>query len=788
MTRNGPSEDAPLIMPKKLQRLKIKKFRGVTSEIELIFEADKPVILVFGENGAGKSTIVDALDFVCNQRVDTLQGRQSTNLARHGPSLGSKAEEVGITLSFGGEQWVGSMKASRPSVVGPGGCPKAMILRRAGLLEFLDKAPADRYKALGSFIDVSKVEGSEQSLRDARKLIAEEIDGATQGKADSLRDLDVEWKLVGNPAPNAVEWARVKAKDDLQTLEKTQQGIQAILSGLDRARRAEDSRKTLEAQRASAQTVLDTATRALRSAEDSSKESESQLLLLLEQAELYVDDHASLTACPVCEQPVKSGELKTRIIARRQAGRAVEIATLGLRRAEGAEKQAATRVEAQSEQSLKEIQQVADLVRPSTLPAILSNPIDWSSYSAPRAPAHGEPVLQQLEKLRAPLESARIGLTQDIANLKSIQGLTASLAKHEQAIAESQPLQKRLDQALEVVEKTRRAYIDGILKSVSNRVDTLYADIHPNEKVGGIKFFLDPEKKASLSVHGSFETETDIPPQAFYSESHLDTLGICIFLALAERYSADETIILLDDVLTSADQGHMDRFLDMVDDEFAANRQVILTTHYRPLRERYTYSHGSSIKVQMIDLLAWTRARGVRHAKAKLEIDELRKLLAAEPLDRQTVTSKAGVLLEAVLDKLTLLYECRVRRKPSGDYTLGDLLGAVDGKLRQALQSDAGPSHPMIGLADVLNKLSSMAWIRNRVGAHFNKKGFDVSDKQIKEFGEATLELLDALACPKCGELPRNKHDGSRWHCGCKTRWLAPLALPGETLSEGVGG
>jgi hypothetical protein len=225
----------------------------------------------------------------------------------------------------------------------------------------------------------------------------------------------------------------------------------------------------------------------------------------------------------------------------------------------------------------------------------------------------------------------------------------------------------------------------------------------------------------------------------------------------------------------------------MVHDEFAANRQVILTTHYRPLRERYTYSYGSSIQVQMIDLLTWTHARGVRHAKARLEIDELRKLVATEPLDRQSVTSKAGVMLEAVLDKITLLYGCRVRRKASGDYTLGDLLDGIDSKLRKLLQSDAEPIQPTVGLADLLSKLSSMTWIRNRVGAHFNRKGSDVPDKQVKEFGEATLELLDALICPKCGELPRNKHDGSRWHCGCKTRWLSPLALPGETLSEGAG-
>jgi energy-coupling factor transporter ATP-binding protein EcfA2 len=771
-------------MPKKLERLKIKKFRGVTGEVDFVFEADKPVILVFGENGTGKSTIVDALDFVCNQRVDTLQGRYATSLTRYGPSLGAKPEQVAITLQFGGDEWSGSIKSSHPVVNGPTGRPKAVILRRGDLLAFLDAAPADKYKALSAFIDVSKVEGSEQSLRDAKKQVADEIDRATQGKVDSLRELGAAWKAEGGPAPNAVEWAKGKAQDNLGTLENTQNEIQAILNALGRSRRADENRKASEDKRSALQRELDAAASDLRAAEDASKESDSQLLSLLEQAERYIDVHSALTACPVCEQSVNSGDLKARIAGRREAGRAVELATSRLGQAKRAVQQATMRLEDQARQRLQEIQDLANLVKPSSLPFILSHPIDRTSYPTPLTEAQAQLLLQEIEGLSAPIESARMGVTRDIANLKSIQSLSATLAKHEQAIVDSQPLQTRLKQALETIEGTRRAYIDRILKSVSGRVDTLYTHIHPNERVGGIRFLLDPDRRASLSVQGIFETASGIPPQAFYSESHLDTLGICIFLALAERDPADDTIVLLDDVLTSADQNHLDRFLDMVHDEFAANRQVILTTHYRPLKERYTYSYGSAIQVQMIDLLAWTHARGVRHSKAKLEIDELRNLLTEEPLDRQSVTSKAGVLLEAVLDKLTLLYGCRVRRKASGDYTLGDLLDGIDGKLRRALQSDAELTQPTVCLADVMTKLSSMTWIRNRVGAHFNRKGSDVPDRLVIEFGQATLELLDALVCPKCGELPR-KHDGSRWHCGCKTRWLAPLALPGETLSAG---
>jgi len=50
-------------MKMPLQQLTIGGFRGATQLVEIKFE-DKPVVMIFGENGTGKTTIVDAIDFV----------------------------------------------------------------------------------------------------------------------------------------------------------------------------------------------------------------------------------------------------------------------------------------------------------------------------------------------------------------------------------------------------------------------------------------------------------------------------------------------------------------------------------------------------------------------------------------------------------------------------------------------------------------------------------------------------------------------------------------------------
>ncbi|MDP2996410.1 MAG: AAA family ATPase [Bryobacterales bacterium] len=780
-------------MAKKLNSLRIKGFRGATSQVDFSFDSEKPVILIFGENGTGKSTIVDALDFVCNQRAGSLVGRQETNPRKHLPSLDAPAADLSVVLECGGSKWSASLDSAKPVVRGSSVCPDAAILRRSKLLDFIDVPPADRYKALAAFIDVSKVEKSEQSLREARKNITNEIDSATQSKADAVRNLELVWKAEGCPAPSAVQWAEAKAGEDLGTLLKTQNEIGAVLTAFGQARDAEVGRSTWEAEWTAAEAALECARQELNTAESESAAAESQLLDLLGQAQRYLEAHPDLALCPVCEQPIDPAELSTRIIARRKMARAVEEASVKVRQTQKIAGERRTALDSREEHVIREGRRLAELVRASEAAVPQGQPVIWSAYPLLfgeadgnlRKPAADEVglMLERLGPIEPSFEGALDSVGNDIANLRNIQTLSRNLAQQSKRLEDLQPLRQRLDRALQIMESKRRGYVEGVLDSVTDRVEALYSRLHPDENVGNIKFLLDPDKRGSLSIRGSFETQDDIPPQAYYSESHLDTLGICIFLALAERYASGDRIIVLDDVLTSTDQGHLDRFIELIHDECAVQRQVVLTTHYRPLRDRYRYAHGPLANVQLIELLPWTRARGVRHTNTKPEIDDLRRLLTDEPLDRQALASKAGVLLEATLDKITLLYGCRVRRKPSGDYTLGELLDGLESKLRKRLQTGAEPLQGPVNLAEALDGLASLTWIRNQVGAHFNYKGMEISDKKIVEFGRATLELLDLLVCPKCGDLPR-RHDGSAWRCSCRTRWMTPLAIPGDPLSE----
>ncbi len=81
MSNLGDSQkgmDSEQVKDLKIRGIKIEHFRGEVNDISLNFSIrDKAAsALIFGDNGSGKSTIVDAIEFV-NQR--SVQGSLSGN-------------------------------------------------------------------------------------------------------------------------------------------------------------------------------------------------------------------------------------------------------------------------------------------------------------------------------------------------------------------------------------------------------------------------------------------------------------------------------------------------------------------------------------------------------------------------------------------------------------------------------------------------------------------------------------------------------------------------------------
>ena len=86
-----------------------------------------------------------------------------------------------------------------------------------------------------------------------------------------------------------------------------------------------------------------------------------------------------------------------------------------------------------------------------------------------------------------------------------------------------------------ILHDERIRHANDTLEAISGDFADLYQTIHPREQIETIRLYLHPTKKASAQFDGTLFGKQDASPVACLSESHLDTLGLCLFLALEKR-------------------------------------------------------------------------------------------------------------------------------------------------------------------------------------------------------------------------------------------------------------
>ena len=256
------------------------------------------------------------------------------------------------------------------------------------------------------------------------------------------------------------------------------------------------------------------------------------------------------------------------------------------------------------------------------------------------------------------------------------------------------------------------------------------------------------------------------------------------WLALAEMNDPKNTILVLDDVIASVDEPHADRTVDLLYDLAQNFQHCIYTTHYKPWREKYRWGWLRNGQCHFVDLMGWSHNGGIQHGRSVPPIEELRSLLAAPQPSAQLACASAGVTLEAILDFLTMQYECSVPRR-KGKLALGDLLPGVSKRLRAALRierlevaADGAPVYVSHDLGPLLDELSGIAQARNVFGAHFNDLAFSLPEQDALRFAHCVLTMADLLIDVQHG-WPGSAKSGSYWENAKKTRRLHPLKQPG---------
>lgn len=763
--------------------LLIENLRGSVTPFKLSFEKGKKLVIIYGENGTGKSTVSDAFDLLANGQVGSLDTRGLGVTRRYWPSVGKKAADVEVTLETTAGSCSVSLGKSDVVMCNEALRPQAAVLRRSQILRLIEAKAADRYKEISRFIDASGVEASEGTLR---KLILEtesEYNTASTRVSENRAAIERFWLEAASAGTNAIAWARQEVQQDQTQLDQRKAIVDHLIALWDRVVVHPQKVNNAANELRDAKVADEAARQELSDLEGSLASDYLDVLDILKAAQTHFQKHPNPSVCPLCE----SGE--------RVSGLVAEVTRRIDSQGQHNKLEAAERTVAGRWKAVEQAQQRLDDARTGAASDAAAFegyctdgdvPVDITvpTFPLPADIAQWDNWIAANQAKREQWAQASAACVVDKKFVGTLRSSLKALHDNEQRAMELEALVPRLKQTLDVVESERKRFTDAILGAISTRVGELYEAIHPGEGLNKVVLALDAAKRASLDIATEFGGHADSPPQAYFSDSHLDTLGLCVFLALAERDGPEKKILVLDDVLGSADEPHVDRAIEMIYDVAAKFRHCVVTTHYGPWRHKYRWGWLQNKQCQFVELARWSPQKGIAHIRSVPDIERLRCLLHEESPDHQAICAKAGVILEAILDFLTQLYECSVPRRAGGVYTLGDLLPSIDAKLKKALrvehrqEDDVGAvTYQERLLEPHFNALARIVHIRNVAGCHFNALSFQLLDRDAIEFGTEVLALADALIDYEAG-WPRNNKSGSYWSSAGDTRRLHPLRKP----------
>ena len=130
--------------------------------------------------------------------------------------------------------------------------------------------------------------------------------------------------------------------------------------------------------------------------------------------------------------------------------------------------------------------------------------------------------------------------------------------------------------------KREKEGLTHFLAGISKDINDLYLSLNVDEGVKGIRLVPlgDSDEFLGVSLEMTFHAEAVSPPETYLSESHVNCLGLCLFLASAIAFNKVNRFLVLDDVISSFDSDHRERFGRLLRERFS-DYQILLFTHER---------------------------------------------------------------------------------------------------------------------------------------------------------------------------------------------------------------
>lgn len=789
-----------------ISSIKIQGIRGIREPITLPVEGRS--LLLHGPNGSGKSSVERALRWALideEEPTDEEPFTTESSYRRHvavAPDYPSVEVEFDrgarISVRRGGAEFEGGAEEIRAA------CQRgAPFLRRRELLDVLSARPSDRFRYFETFLGLDPVDTAIRGVADQRNSVERQADGIRarlDQQVGALRPLlPNERQALAHDLPS-LESQAIAAAVDIGVTPPGSAWEEALggVSAFAEERTEEDlvaRRRQLQECDTSLSGFLETL--AVPPPDPSEAETRrrelEQASALTGQLDLirHALRHFETTegaACPVCGQEVDWAATRDQLAARSES--LTTYADAVRERDQSVRQWIQIWREFRAVQSrLKEVlgEEAAGLNALAALPESITH-LDHQEDRTPEQEAAmlavGGPTLRAyLESAAATAQEMAATAASQVPVAAQLPGLRLTVSLFERFEGRREELLMLADemraltehsQALEVIHEALRHARQDVaretLTAISERVSEYYGVIHPpdspDESTGAPEIVVQRHGGGTAFVRGQFADQGVRDPQWVFSDGHLDTVGICIFLAL-RRFRADQAgdpkLLILDDVVVSIDLGHARRLIDLLKDQFQ-DHQIFLFTH------NGLFAHWCADLMpglRRLEIKAWTLEAGPRLGEYVRARDRLLESLDDAPA--KEIGLKLMWLMDEWLGEARYAYSVSVPARADERYTLTDIwnpFAKVVRRLARTMDSELG------GATAAVEELGDLPSIRNMLPAHENEFAREFPREVMVEVARAAVTLVDGLYCRDCRTFARpvpNRFNPEIVVCRCRS-------------------
>ncbi len=301
--------------------------------------------------------------------------------------------------------------------------------------------------------------------------------------------------------------------------------------------------------------------------------------------------------------------------------------------------------------------------------------------------------------------------------------------------------------------------LDRLYGKIKDRFIGLYRDLHGVDEIGFDATMV--SKGAGVDLEVDFHGRGLNPPHALHSEGHQDSMGICLYLALAEKLTQGYIdMIILDDVMMSVDAPHRREICHILAEDFEG-RQFFITTHDQTW-SRELQSEGVIETKNKIELSNWT----IDNGPSVNTMDDIWDAIE-EDLKRNDIPSAAAKLRrtsEEYFSQVCASLHAPVRFQFNCQYELGDLLSGAMSEYKSQLKHAKSAARSWENYEElerltkiekfskrVFSRLNMEIWAVNPA-LHYNQWA-DFTPQDFKPVVETFHDLFSIFQCSKCGTL-----------------------------------